>query len=275
MMAAVTPSPPTPQRSSLVDDTEVALRAWLATGTHRPGDRLPPELELAGMLGVSRGTLRTALDRLEEAGEITRRQGSGTYVGQAVRPTAFHEGLEVLRPYSELAERRGVVLSVRDLEIAELRIGAEAGEAFALSPDTEAWTITRTILADGEPVAMMRDIVRPGIPLPPDKRLRRAIESGSMVLDVLLEQGVQVAFAVTHVRPMLISSRDRVGRALGVQGATAVLELEEVMHLGSGQAVQHSSDMFAPGGIDLHVRRNLEVAAPAPLVRALGRSGAA
>jgi len=275
MMAAVTPSPPTPQRSSLVDDTEVALRAWLATGTHRPGDRLPPELELAGMLGVSRGTLRTALDRLEEAGEITRRQGSGTYVGQAVRPTAFHEGLEVLRPYSELAERRGVVLSVRDLEIAELRIGAEAGEAFGLSPDAEAWTITRTILADGEPVAMMRDIVRPGIPLPQEKRLRRAIETGSMVLDLLLEQGVQIAFAVTRVRPRLLSARDRAGRALDVQGATAVLELEEIMHLGSGEAVQHSSDMFAPGGIDLHVRRNLEVAAPAPLVRAIGRSGVA
>ena len=70
------------ERSSLVDDTEEALRAWLATGARRPGDRLPPELELAGMLGVSRGTLRTALDRLEESGEITRRQGSGTYVGR-------------------------------------------------------------------------------------------------------------------------------------------------------------------------------------------------
>src|SRR5215216_4719580 len=91
------------QRSSLVDGTQEALRAWLATGSHRQGDRLPPELELAAMLGVSRGTLRTALDRLEESGEITRRQGSGTYVGKAVRPTAFHEGLEVLRPYSELA----------------------------------------------------------------------------------------------------------------------------------------------------------------------------
>ena len=273
MMVAMDPA--APQRSSLVDDTELALRAWLATGTHRPGDRLPPELELAGMLGVSRGTLRTALDRLEEAGEITRRQGSGTYVGHAVRPTAFHEGLEVLRPYSELAERRGVVLSVRDLEIAELRIGAEAGEAFALSPDVEACTITRTILADGEPVAMMRDIVRPGIPLPPEKRLRRAMETGGMVLDVLLEQGVQIAFAVTHVRPRLLSGREGAARALEVQGTTAVLELEEIMHLGSGQAVQHSSDTFAPGGIDLQVRRNLEVAAPAPLVRAIGRSGAA
>src|SRR5918994_6625229 len=102
------------ERSSLVDDTEEALRAWLATGARRPGDRLPPELELAGMLGVSRGTLRTALDRLADAGEITRRQGSGTYVGKAVRPTAFHEGLEVLRPYSELAERRGVGVAGRD-----------------------------------------------------------------------------------------------------------------------------------------------------------------
>jgi GntR family transcriptional regulator len=263
---------PAPQRSSLVDDTEVALRAWLATGTHRPGDRLPPELELAAMLGVSRGTLRTALDRLEEAGEIMRRQGSGTYVGQAVRPTAFHEGLEVLRPYSELAERRGVVLTVRDLEIVQRRIGAEVGDAFGLSAEAEAWTITRTILADGQPVAMMRDTVRPGVSLPPEKQLRRSIETGGMVLDVLLGQGVAIAFAVTHVRPRLISSRDRIGRALAVQGATAVLELEEIMHLGSGEAVQHSSDMFAPGGIDLQVRRNLEVAAPAPLVRAVGRA---
>jgi GntR family transcriptional regulator len=260
-----------PQRSSLVDDTEIALRAWLSTGTHRPGDRLPPELELAAMLGVSRGTLRTALDRLEEAGEITRRQGSGTYVGQPVRPMAFHEGLEVLRPYSELAARRGVTLTVADLEIAELRIGAEAGEAFALPADTEAPTITRTILADGEPVAVMRDVVRPGIALPPEKRLRRAVEGGEMVLDVLIAQGVPIAFAVTHVRPLLISSRDRAGRALRVSGATAVLELEEIMHVGSGEAVQHSSDVFAPGGIDLQVRRNLEVAAPAPLVRAAPR----
>jgi hypothetical protein len=73
------------------------------------------------------------------------------------------------------------------------------------------------------------------------------------------------------VRPLLISARERVGRALGVQGATAVLELEEIMHIGSGEAVQHSSDTFAPGGIDLQVRRNLAVAAPAPLVRAVGR----
>ena len=259
-------------RPSLVDDTEQALRAWLATGAHRQGDRLPPELELAAMLGVSRGTLRTALDRLEDTGEITRRQGSGTYVGKAVRPTAFHEGLEVLRPYSELARRRGVALAVRDLEVAELRLGSEVAEVFGLDPDTPAWTITRTILADREPVAVMRDVVRPGVPLPSERTLRAAIEAGEMVIDVLLGHGTAIAFAVTHVRPLMLTSRERLGRALGVQVTTAVLQLEEIMHVGSGEAVQHSSDTFAPGGIDLHVRRNLEIAAPVPLVRAAGRA---
>jgi GntR family transcriptional regulator len=259
-------------RPSLVDDTEHALRAWLATGSHRQGDRLPPELELAAMLGVSRGTLRTALDRLEDTGEITRRQGSGTYVGKAVRPTAFREGLEVLRPYSELAERRGVALAVRDLEIAERRLGAEVGEVFRLDPETPAWTITRTILADREPVAVMRDVVRPGVSLPPVQTLRGAIEGGGMVIDVLLDYGAAIAFAVTRVRPLLIGARERLGRALEVQGATAVLELEEIMHLASGEAVQHSSDTFAPGGIDLQVRRNLAVAGAEPLVRAVGRA---
>jgi DNA-binding GntR family transcriptional regulator len=259
------------QRSSLVDDTEEALRAWLATGSHRPGDRLPPELELAAMLGVSRGTLRTALDRLEEAGEITRRQGSGTYVGQPVRPSAFHEGLEVLRPYSELAARRGVRLSARDLRIADEPLSTGSAEAFDLPAGTLAPTITRTILADREPVAIMRDVVRPGVALPAERRVAGVIEEGGMVLDVLLEAGVQVAFSVTRVRPRLLGARDPMASALAVSGPTAVLELEEIMHLASGEAVQHSSDLFAPDGIDLQVRRNLEVAAPAPLVRAASR----
>src|ERR687892_285098 len=87
-------------RPSLVDVAEEALRSWLATGRHRPGERLPPEQELSAHLGISRGTLRTALRRLEESGEIVRRQGSGTYVGRAAS-SSLDEGLEKLVSYSD------------------------------------------------------------------------------------------------------------------------------------------------------------------------------
>jgi len=80
-------------KPSLVDIAEEAIRGWLATGRHRPGERLPPEQELSAHLGISRGTLRTALQRLEDTGEIVRRQGSGTYVGRAVS-TSLDEGLQ-------------------------------------------------------------------------------------------------------------------------------------------------------------------------------------
>ena len=160
---------------------------------------------------------------------------------------------------------------MRDLEVAERRIGAEAAAVFELDPETPATTITRTILADGDPVAVMRDVLRPGLAGPARAELERAVEAGAMVLDALIAAGVPVAFAVTRVRPRMVSSREKLGRALGVSGATAVLELEEVMRLASGEAIQHSTDVFAPDGIDLQVRRDLEVSLPAPLVRAVGR----
>src|SRR5215208_318472 len=114
----------TPEREpkpSLVDIAEEALRGWLATGRHRLGERLPPEQELSAHLGISRGTLRTALQRLEETGEIVRRQGSGTYVGRSTS-TALEEGLEKLVSYRELARQRGVTLELGELEIEERRL---------------------------------------------------------------------------------------------------------------------------------------------------------
>ncbi|MGC5247737.1 FadR/GntR family transcriptional regulator [Gordonia sp. DT219] len=54
-----------------------------------PGDRLPPERELADQLHVSRGTVRTALRELEERGRIARSPGRGTTVLRAPAAVDF------------------------------------------------------------------------------------------------------------------------------------------------------------------------------------------
>src|ERR1700738_3198725 len=105
------PEPAPAGRPSRVDGAERALRNWLAGGRYRQGDRLPPEHEVAAMLGVSRGTLRSALGRLEDSGESVRRQGGGTFVGRMAVPSALDERLERLEPYSSLAARRGLTLT--------------------------------------------------------------------------------------------------------------------------------------------------------------------
>jgi DNA-binding GntR family transcriptional regulator len=252
-------------RPSLVDVAEEALRGWLATGRHRPGERLPPEQELSAHLGISRGTLRTALRRLEESGEIVRRQGSGTYVGR-VATTSLDEGLEKLVSYSELARRRGVTLELGELEVEDVRVGPEVAERLGLDADATATSVTRVLLMDGAPGAWMRDVVHPDVELPAPSRLRQALERGQMVLDVLLKGGVPVAYTRAHITARVLTKRDRVGKALGVRDTVAALEIDHVTCTAEGTPVEYSIDIFLPRSLDLHVMRWLEDLPPVPAI---------
>ena len=252
-------------KQSLVDIAEEALRSWLATGRHRAGERLPPEQELSAHLGISRGTLRTALQRLEDTGEIVRRQGSGTFVGR-VQGTALDEGLEKLVSYTELARRRCVQLELGELQMDERRCGPELAELFGCDPDTPAMHFTRVLTLDGEAGAWMRDIVHPDIDLPSESRLRSMLEKGDMVLDVLLKQDVPVAYTRLHITARLLTKRDRIGKALSVEDNVAAIEIDHVTCTAEGAPVEHSTDVFLPRSLDLHVMRWLEDMPPVPAI---------
>ena len=252
-------------KPSLVDIAEEALRNWLATGRHRPGERLPPEQELSAHLGISRGTLRTALQRLEDTGEIVRRQGSGTYVGRAVS-TSLDEGLEKLVSYSTLARERGVKLELGELSVESRGLRPETAEIFSLPVDTPAVEIRRVLLMDGEPGAWMRDVVHPDVELPSVGRLRGRLEKGEMVLDILLGAGVPVAYTRAHITARVLTKRDRLGKALEVDEPVAGLEIDHVTCTAEGTPVEHSTDIFLPRSLDLHVMRWLEDMPPVPAI---------
>ena len=57
------------------------LQRAIETGAYSEGDRLPPERQLAETFQAARSTVRRALDQLEKAGLVSRRLGSGTFVG--------------------------------------------------------------------------------------------------------------------------------------------------------------------------------------------------
>lgn len=69
-------------RRSLARHAADHLKALIASGSLAPGDRLPPERELAVRLGVSRPTLREAVGALVIIGLLESRQGAGTFVSR-------------------------------------------------------------------------------------------------------------------------------------------------------------------------------------------------
>lgn len=73
-------APISPQNRTFPTEIAEALRARILRGDFVPGDRLPPERELALSLGTNRNTLREALRSLEAQGLIMARQGDGIHV---------------------------------------------------------------------------------------------------------------------------------------------------------------------------------------------------
>src|SRR5215467_7449561 len=64
-------------------------------GKLKPGDRLPPERELAKRLGISRASLRAGLRSLAATGVLISRHGSGTYIADGP-PALASEPLKML-----------------------------------------------------------------------------------------------------------------------------------------------------------------------------------
>src|ERR671923_2556765 len=113
------------------------------------GTALPSERQLSADLGVSRLTLRAALDELAREGYLVRRRGSGTYVQQ---PKISQE--LTMTSFSEDMRRRGMMPSSRTLSLERELAGARLGRSLQVSPGDKILVIKRLRLADGETMAI-------------------------------------------------------------------------------------------------------------------------
>lgn len=86
------------------DAVAASLERRILEGSLKPGDRLPPERELAVELGVSRPSLREAIQKLASKGMVQSRQGGGTYVTDRLESSFFDPWQEMMGAHPNLRE---------------------------------------------------------------------------------------------------------------------------------------------------------------------------
>ena len=99
--------PARPARTRLYEQVAEQITAWITANCLRPGDRIPPERELASRLGVSRATLSQALVSLEVVGVVAVRHGDGTVVRSA-------PGTRIVESIRAHADRLPEIIDTRD-----------------------------------------------------------------------------------------------------------------------------------------------------------------
>jgi GntR family transcriptional regulator len=122
-------------------------------------EKLPTEDVLAGMLNVSRTTVRAALQGLEQEGVITRRRAVGTTINRHVRPSALT--LQRLVGFAELLREKGYDVRVEADRSRAERVPADVAEAFAgpLLEDQEVFLTDTRFFADDHLAMCIRDVV--------------------------------------------------------------------------------------------------------------------
>jgi GntR family transcriptional regulator len=113
------------------------------------GGALPSERQLSVDLGVSRLTVRAALDELVREGFLIRRRGSGTFVRE---PKIAQE--LTMTSFSEEMRRRGMTPGSRTLSLETTTAGAYLGRCLHVSPSEPVVVAKRLRLADGESMAI-------------------------------------------------------------------------------------------------------------------------
>lgn len=81
-----------------------SLERRILEGSLKPGDRLPPERELALELGVSRPSLREAIQKLVSKGMVQSRQGGGSFVTDRLESTFFDPWQDMMGAHPTLRD---------------------------------------------------------------------------------------------------------------------------------------------------------------------------
>jgi GntR family transcriptional regulator len=133
----------------LYQQLQRALRDAIESGKLSPDDALPSERQLAAELGISRITVRKAIDGLADEGLLVRRQGSGNFVGARIE-----KNFAKLTSFSEDMRARGRVPTSQWLKKSDGQVTPEEAMRLALSPGAKVYRLHRLRFADDEPMAL-------------------------------------------------------------------------------------------------------------------------
>ena len=137
--------------ASLYEQIATVIREEMQSGQYEPSGKLPSETALCERFGVSRVTVRLALDKLCDQGLIERKQGKGSYAaGKQLR-----HGLDHLRSFHDSLLQQGLQPTMQLLS-QEVIATPEPVRKKIPSNEMQCLLLQRLHLVEGEPIAVGR-----------------------------------------------------------------------------------------------------------------------
>lgn len=210
------------------------LERAIVEGLLVPGDRIANEIALADQLGLSRPTMRQAIQLLVDKGMLVRKRGVGT---QVVQPP-IRRTVELTSLYDDL-RRTGHHLDTTVLMLELVEADEVIATRLRLSEGTPVWRLDRLRSVDGQPLALMRNYVP-----------RSVTDLGEVDFQATgLYEHFRAEAVHLRVAHQTISARRAEtdeARLLGGRKGDPVLTMERTSYDDKGRAVEYGTHLYRP-----------------------------
>lgn len=226
------------RRPTLVEQVRQSLIELISTDEVQVGDRLPNEQELSEQFSVSRGTIREASRALIDAGYLSRRHGTGTFILR--RPNRHSMDLNL--SYTAMIQDAGYTASAKVLRQTRELPDDKTRELLQLEEDDEVVLVERIRFADDRPVVYSLDSVP--VKIIPSAKLG---DVGPSIFEFL--EGIKRGARNGRARILPVLATPVESEHLMVPVGVPLLFIDEVDYDGLGSPVLvsrewHTSDVF-------------------------------
>lgn len=220
------------------------IRSRISSGEYVQGDRLPAIPELCKLYGVSKITIKRAMDDLERMGIVSRRRGSGTFVKALVSETSLHRVFDTpgeVGGFIEEAESYGAMVTSDIHDFSIVHAADDVAEALAIEPGDFVYHVYRTRRVNGRPHAIERSY----LPLALIPGLKEEhIESS---LYRYIEGTLGLNIASSHRTIYAVNPSDQEATWLAIPQNSPLLAMWQVSFLDDGQPFEQSTILHTVG----------------------------
>ncbi len=213
------------QRNSLATQVLEKLVQRIRGGIYPPQTQLPPENTLAAEFGVSRATIRTAMEFLAAQNLVVRRQGVGTFVSALAQ---IRDPLDQAVLFQTMIENNGYRAGVTFLPPRLAEPSERHIEGLRATPEDRLLQLPKVFTADGDPVIYCTNTIAPHV-------MSEAVRTEALENPAITEPifdffekrcATRVIFYVASLRPGTAATTDLT--ADGFAPDTPVLTIDEI-----------------------------------------------
>ena len=223
------------------------LRARIMDGTLALNDRLPAEQDLTQAMGVSRITVKRAMNELAVAGLVRRQRGIGTVVIYDVAAPTVKGSFETM---IDGLTRMGLETEVQLLDCTVGTASPAISEALDLKSGASVQRIVRLRRLDGEPFSYLVTYI------PYD--IADGYDDAQLASESLIKLLEQAGHAPVEAEQTITATAavPAVAANLGVAPGSPLLRIHRVMKDASGRPVQDITAHYRADRFEYHMRLN-------------------